>query len=152
MSSWLSAQVLVHGEAHNVHRLRAALKKTWAEKKTDLQIYSPTNTEVLKIKLTRNRVARAIGSLATTAPKDGSTLQGLLVAKDATYTLLAPSDLREFTGLTTSTITNRQRMALEVGWELVRWHLEGMYGSIEVGIDADKAPTFRVRMRSCDSR
>jgi hypothetical protein len=50
--------VLVHGEQNNANRLRAALKKHFADKKEDIQIYTPQNIEVLKIRLTRNRIAR----------------------------------------------------------------------------------------------
>ena len=31
-----------------------------------------------------------------------------------------------------------------MGWELVRWHLEGMYGSVDEGLDVDGVPTMRV--------
>ena len=35
-------------------------------------------------------------------------------------------------------------MVLNVGWELVRWHLEGMFGKVEEGVDRDGVPTIRV--------
>ena len=31
-----------------------------------------------------------------------------------------------------------------VRWELVRWHLEGMFGSVEEGLDKGGIPTMRV--------
>lgn len=34
---------------------------------------------------------------------------------------------------------------LGVGWDLVRWHLEGMYGSVEEGLDKDDVKVIRVR-------
>jgi cleavage and polyadenylation specificity factor subunit 3 len=90
-------------------------------------------------------VHQAVGALAETTAVEGSTLSALLVSKDAQYTLLLPSDLHEFTGLSTSTITQRQRLALSVGWELVKWHLGGMYGKIQEGVDDEGRPTIRVR-------
>lgn len=72
-------------------------------------------------------------------------LSGLLVAKDYSYTLLDPRDLRDFAGLTTCVVTQRQQIHVAVGWELVRWHLEGMYGKVEEGIDKEGVPTMRVR-------
>lgn len=66
------------------------------------------------------------------------------MAKDYSYTLLDPRDLRDFAGLTTCTVTQRQKVVLGVGWELVKWHLEGMYGSVEEGLDKDGVPTMRV--------
>ena len=70
-------------------------------------------------------------------------LSGLLVAKDFSYTLLDPRDLRDFAGLSTCVVTQRQRVVLGVGWELVRWHLEGMYGKVDEGIDSEGIPTMR---------
>lgn len=70
----------------------------------------------------------------------------MLVAKDYSYTLLDPRDLRDFAGLTTCTVTQRQKIVLGVGWNLVKWHLEGMYGTVEEGLDKDGVPTFRVSL------
>ena len=67
-----------------------------------------------------------------------------MVSKDFSYTLLSPADLREFTGLSTSIILQRQRLALSVSWDLVRWHLQGMYGKIAEGRDAEGVPTMRI--------
>lgn len=71
-------------------------------------------------------------------------LSGLLVAKDYSYTLLDPRDLRDFAGLSTCVVTQRQKLVLGVGWDLVRWHLEGMFGRVEEGCDADGVPIMRV--------
>lgn len=38
----------------------------------------------------------------------------------------------------------RQRVACAVSWDLVRWHLEGMYGAVEEGMDKDGVATMRV--------
>lgn len=80
-----------------------------------------------------------------TTPLAGSHLSGILVSKDAAYTLLSPADLREYTGLSTSTILQKQKLVINVGWETVRWHLNGMYGGIIEGLDAEGVLTFRVR-------
>jgi cleavage and polyadenylation specificity factor subunit 3 len=71
-------------------------------------------------------------------------LSGLLVAKDSTYTLLAASDLQEFTGLSTTVIRQQQRIQLNVGWDMIRYHLESMYGEIDEGLDEEDVETFRV--------
>ncbi|ORY84136.1 Endoribonuclease YSH1 [Leucosporidium creatinivorum] len=136
--------ILVHGEANNMSRLRSALKTKFAERKDDIQIYTPRNVETVKLKFRGERMAKALGSLALTTPTPSSHLSGLLVSKDFTYTFLAPSDLRDFTGLSTSIIMQRQRLTVGVSWDLVRWHLRGMYGKIEEGRDAEGTPTMRV--------
>lgn len=89
-------------------------------------------------------VAQAIGALATKPPQPGEVISGLLVSKDYSYTLLDPRDLRDFAGLTTCVVLQRQRVMLAVGWDLVRWHLEGMFGKIEEGYDKDGVPVMRV--------
>lgn len=95
-----------------------------------------------------------MGKLAESTPVEGSSVSGLLVSKDFTYTFLAPGDLKDFTGLSTSVITQRQRMSLNVGWDLVKWHLKGMYGRIEEGIDQEGVRMLRVSFYSffCDGR
>ena len=90
-------------------------------------------------------LSQAIGTLAAKTPQADDLLSGLLVAKDYSYTLLDPRDLRDFAGLSTCVVTQRQKLVLGVGSELVRWHLEGMFGKVEEGCDADGVPVMRVR-------
>lgn len=136
--------ILVHGEVNNMSRLRSALKTKFAERKNDVQIYTPRNVETVRLKFRGERMAKALGSLALTTPAPATPVSGLLVSKDFSYTLLSPADLREFTGLSTSIILQRQRLALSVSWDLVRWHLQGMYGKIAEGRDAEGVPTMRI--------
>ncbi|GAA6060101.1 hypothetical protein JCM10212_003509 [Sporobolomyces blumeae] len=136
--------ILVHGEVNNMTRLRSALKTRFAERKNDVQIYTPRNVETVKLKFRGERMAKALGRLALTTPAPSTTLSGLLVSKDFTYTLLSPADLRDFTGLSTSVILQRQRLRLSVSWDLVRWHLQGMYGKIIEGRDGEGVPTMRI--------
>ncbi|KAG8691314.1 endoribonuclease ysh1 [Ceratobasidium sp. 395] len=125
-------------------RLRGSLQARYKERDEDVKVHTPKNLETLKLSFRGERVAKAIGSLATPTPALGSTLSGLLISKDYSYTLLSTKDLRDFTGLSLSTVTQRQRVPLAVGWALVRWHLEGMFGSVKEGADDDGLPTLRV--------
>ncbi|KAH9942274.1 mRNA 3'-end-processing protein YSH1 [Epithele typhae] len=136
--------VLVHGEATGMGRLKAAMQDRYRSRDEEVKIHMPRNLETLELTFRSERVAKAIGTLAAKPPQPGATVSGLLVAKDYSYTLLDPRDLRDFAGLTTCAVTQRQTVALGVGWELVRWHLEGMYGTVEVGLDKDGVPTMRV--------
>ncbi|KIP11636.1 hypothetical protein PHLGIDRAFT_99467 [Phlebiopsis gigantea 11061_1 CR5-6] len=136
--------VLVHGEQNAMGRLRAAMQDRYKSRDEDVKIHTPRNLEALELTFRGERVAKAIGNLAAKPPQPNDIISGLLVSKDYSYTLLDPRDLRDFAGLTTCTVTQRQKIALNVGWELVRWHLEGMYGKIEEGVDKDEVPTMRV--------
>jgi cleavage and polyadenylation specificity factor subunit 3 len=89
---------------------------------------------------------QAIGTLARESPVANAHLSGLLVAKDYSYTLLDPSDLRDFTGLSTSAVIQRMKVYLGVGFDLVKWHLEGMYGMAEEGRDGEGNRVLRVRV------
>ncbi|TFK53585.1 Metallo-hydrolase/oxidoreductase [Heliocybe sulcata] len=136
--------VLVHGEVNNMGRLRAALQSRYKDRDEEVKIHTPRNLETVELTFRGERVAKAIGALAMKPPQAGDTLSGLLVSKDYSYTLLDPRDLRDFAGLSTCVVTQRQKMTLGVGWELVRWHLEGMFGKVEEGLDRDGVPTMRV--------
>ncbi|KZT72184.1 Metallo-hydrolase/oxidoreductase [Daedalea quercina L-15889] len=136
--------VLVHGEQTAMGRLRAAMTDRYKSRDEDVKIHTPRNLETLELTFRGERVAKAIGHLAAQAPQPGDVLSGLLVSKDYSYTLLDPRDLRDFTGLSTNIVTQRQKMVLNVGWDLVRWHLEGMFGKVEEGLDKDGVPTVRV--------
>ncbi|KAF8627840.1 hypothetical protein AX15_004257 [Amanita polypyramis BW_CC] len=136
--------VLVHGEQNAMGRLRAAMQSRFKERDEDVKIHTPRNLETLQLSFRGERVAKAIGTLADKPPQPNDVLSGLLVAKDYSYTLLNPRDLRDFAGLSTCTVTQRQKIPLNVGWDLVKWHLEGMYGSAEEGVDKDGIPTMRV--------
>ncbi|KAI9442109.1 beta-lactamase-like protein [Lactarius indigo] len=136
--------VLVHGEQTAMGRLRAALQAKYKNRDEDIKVHSPRNLETLNLTFRPERVAKVIGGLASKPPQTNDVLSGLLVSKDYSYTLLDPRDLRDFAGLSTCVVTQRQKVALGVGWELVRWHLEGMYGRIEEGLDKDGNLTMRV--------
>ena len=66
------------------------------------------------------------------------------MSKDFSYTLLDPKDLRDFTGLSMSSVTQKLAIPLSVDWSVVRWHLEGMYGEIEEGVDEDSNAALTV--------
>lgn len=136
--------VLVHGEQTAMGRLKAAMTAKFKDRDEDVKIHTPRNLETLELSFRGERVAKAIGTLANKAPQENDIISGLLVSKDYSYTLLDPRDLKDFAGLSTCTVTQRQRIVLGVGWELVRWHLEGMYGSIEEGLDKDDVKVIRV--------
>lgn len=125
-------------------RLRAAMTQRYKDRDEEIKIHMPRNCETLELSFRGDRIAKAIGTLAKETPQSGDVLSGLLVAKDYSYTLLDPRDLRDFAGLSTCVVTQRQRLVLGVGWDLVRWHLEGMYGSVEEGVDSEDIPTMRV--------
>ena len=136
--------VLVHGEQNNMSRLKAALQAKFSDRSEDIKIHTPRNCEPLKIKFRGERMAKAIGSIAKKPPKQDDVLSGLLISKDFAYTILNPEDLNDFTGLSTSTIVQRQRIQLHVTWSLIMYHLKGMFGKVVEGVDLEGKMTVRI--------
>lgn len=145
--------ILVHGEKHNMNRLKSRLLGLQRFK-----VYSPANCEEVRIPFRQDKVARVVGRLANevqppTLPaglpsppvaekeeeeaetkrrkEEGTVMSGVLVQNDFKLSLMAPEDLKEYAGLTTTTIRCRQRITLgATGVELIRWALEGTFGTV----------------------
>ncbi|OQN96030.1 hypothetical protein B0A48_18021 [Cryoendolithus antarcticus] len=135
--------VLVHGERGNMMRMRSRLLGLGKFK-----VYSPANCEEVRIPFRRDKVAKVVGSLASTftptgetnggdvkRPRselgDGQTLSGILVQSDHKLSLMSPADLREYAGLATTTITCRQRITLAAAsLDLILWSLRGTFGAV----------------------
>ncbi|KAI5851085.1 beta-lactamase-like protein [Morchella snyderi] len=134
--------ILVHGEHNNMGRLKSALLSKNSDKKDKdkVKIYSPKNCEELRIPFKGDKVAKVVGKLAQKPPPTASLamqlqkeqlLTGVLVQNDFKLSLMAPDDLREYAGLTTTVVTCRQKVPMSVaGVGLVRWSLEGMFGGV----------------------
>jgi len=120
-------------------RLKSKLLSLNADKTTKVKVYSPRNCEEVRIPFKADKTAKVVGKLASIPPpiynseEDQSQLiTGVLVQNDFKMSLMAPEDLREYAGLTTTTITCKQRMTLSAaGIDLIKWALEGTFGNIE---------------------
>jgi cleavage and polyadenylation specificity factor subunit 3 len=122
-------------------RLKSKLLSLNANKKEKVKIYSPKNCEELRIPFKTEKVAKVVGKLAsippptdlsTTDTPDSQLVTGVLVQNDFKLSLMAPEDLREYAGLTTTTIICKQHLKLTTaGIDLIKWGLEGTFGSIE---------------------
>jgi cleavage and polyadenylation specificity factor subunit 3 len=137
----MDGQILVHGEVHNMMKLKSRLMSLNANKTNKVKVYSPRNTEELRIPFKTDKTAKVVGKLATINPpaqsSDGKqsadqVLTGVLVQNDFKMSLMAPEDLREYAGLTTTTVICKQRIRLSAaGIDLIKWGLEGMFGTVE---------------------
>ena len=129
--------ILVHGEKHNMARLKSRLLSLNAGKaeKDKTRVHNPQNCEELRIPIRQDKVARVVGKLAERVrpSAEGDTIRNaVLVQDDFKLSLMDPEDLREYAGLTTTTIACRQKITLaSASLELIRWALEGAFGGIE---------------------
>lgn len=111
--------VLVHGEKNNMARLKGALdaihNRGDAGRKLDL--HSPVNCGVVKLKFKNEKTAKAIDVLPLATdeekPKPGTKVSGLLIQQDFSYTFVKPQDLPQYTSLKLSQIDQRQVMPLK---------------------------------------
>jgi cleavage and polyadenylation specificity factor subunit 3 len=63
----------------------------------------------------------------------GQVISGVLVQNDFKLSLMAPEDLKEYAGLTTTTLLCRQRLTLgSASTELIKWALEGTFGTVDI--------------------
>lgn len=126
-------------------RLKSKLLSQYLKANSDAKVFSPRNCEELRITFKADKIAKVVGKLATVpvptelgldtsngVTPDGPLVTGVLVQNDFKLSLMAPEDLREYAGLNTTTITCKQRLTLSAaGIELVKWALEGTFGTIE---------------------
>jgi cleavage and polyadenylation specificity factor subunit 3 len=155
-----SSQILVHGEKGNMTRLKSKLLSFNAQKPIPTKIYSPANCEEVRIPFKTDKIAKVVGKLAAIAPPlprsltpnaNGESseeeeaekvdmISGVLIQNDFKISLMAPEDLKEYAGLTTTTILCRQHITLSAaGIDLIRWALEGTFGAIKQSSITDDA-------------
>ena len=119
-------------------RLKSKLLSLNADKAVKTKIFSPANTEELRIPFKADKLAKVVGKLAQIpsptpqTPADAQLISGVLVQNDFKMSLMAAEDLREYAGLTTTTIMCKQRVTLGgVSADLIRWALEENFGTVE---------------------
>ncbi|CEN62592.1 Putative Cleavage and polyadenylation specificity factor [Aspergillus calidoustus] len=128
--------ILVHGEKHQMMRLKSKLLSLNADKTVKVKVYTPANCEEVRIPFRKDKIAKVVGKLAQmtipTEQEEGPLMAGVLVQNGFDLSLMAPDDLREYAGLATTTITCRQHITLSsASMDLIKWALEGTFGAIE---------------------
>jgi cleavage and polyadenylation specificity factor subunit 3 len=124
--------VLVHGDSNEMGRLRSALQSKYAEKEIPLHIHTPKNCDTVELHFRGEKVAKIIGELAVEQPKEGTIVEGILATKDFTFQIVSAPELEEFTELISVPVTQKQRISSRAPPGLIKWHLEQMYGSLEL--------------------
>lgn len=124
---------------------------------TPIKVFSPANCEELRIPFRTDKIAKVVGKLAQThqlpvrslsAPNEMEEengtekkvrggeaemkgITGVLVQNEFKLSLMAPEDLKEYAGLTTTTIICREHLTLRAaGVELIRWALQAAFGEV----------------------
>ncbi|CAG8446625.1 20835_t:CDS:10 [Dentiscutata erythropus] len=134
--------VLVHGESNSMARLKSALQSKYVEREENIKIYSPKNCETVKLYFRGEKLAKAIGRLAAKYPAENQLVSGIIVSKDFQFNIMDPNDLKDFSGISTSAIIQKQTIAYHSSFSLLKYHLEQMYGPLEETLDDDQVPIF----------
>lgn len=69
----------------------------------------------------------------------GVVLSGVLISKDFDLNLLQLEDLQEFTQLSTTVVKSNMKLKIQATVSLIQWHLEQMFGHIEILQDTDES-------------
>ncbi|CAK8696769.1 unnamed protein product [Clavelina lepadiformis] len=124
--------VLVHGEANEMSRLKAALNREYEDdSETTINIHNPKNTESVQLFFKGEKMAKVMAELAVNKPKHGEKLSGLLVKRNFNYHILAPSDLSAHTNLSTSILTQRQSISFSAPLSLLKYYLHQLSDDVE---------------------
>lgn len=103
--------VLVHGERNEMNRLKSALSKKFHDPKAYRpNIFTPANMQEIVLEFKGEKIAKAIGGLASEQPQNGKVISGLLVEVDSQTHLMSKEDLSSYTKLVAGTITQRQHV------------------------------------------
>eukprot|EP00043_Microstomoeca_roanoka_P009598 m.91345 g.91345 ORF g.91345 m.91345 type:complete len:784 (+) comp14632_c0_seq2:23-2374(+) len=124
--------ILVHGEKHEMSRLKTQIINEWEAEQKKVSIFDPKNAETVLLHYRGEKLAKVIGSLATDGPVQSRKVSGILVAKAFNYMIVSPSELGEYTELKTTTIKQRQTVPFEYTLELLYNILASVHGGPSV--------------------
>ena len=99
--------MLVHGETNQMSRLKAALQREYEDSENPPILHNPKNTQAVQLHFRGEKTAKVMGTLAIDSPKPGHKLSGVLVKRNFSYHLLAPTDLSKYTDMVMSTVSQR---------------------------------------------
>ncbi|KAL9448410.1 hypothetical protein AB3S75_015818 [Citrus x aurantiifolia] len=138
--------ILVHGESHEMGRLKTKLMTELADCNT--KIITPKNCQSVEMYFNSEKMAKTIGRLAEKMPEVGETVSGILVKKGFTYQIMAPDDLHIFSQLSTANITQRITIPFSGAFGVIKYRLEQIYESVESSTDEESGvPTLQVHDR-----
>ncbi|KAI9721606.1 MAG: endoribonuclease ysh1 [Chrysothrix sp. TS-e1954] len=172
--------ILVHGEKSAMLRLKSKLLSLNASKPAHLktEVFTPPNCQEVRLAIRKPKTARVVGRLADRVridslpngvdstngetadtkedeKKEPQTIKNaVLVQNDLKLSLMAAEDLREHAGITTTTITCRQKITLaSASIELIKWALNGTFGGlVELPPTPSSTPSSSSSSRQNDTK
>ncbi|KAK7491425.1 hypothetical protein BaRGS_00017254, partial [Batillaria attramentaria] len=123
--------VLVHGEANEMARLKAALIREYEDDlEYKMEVHNPRNTTAVHLHFRGEKMAKVVGELASQQPTQGHKLSGILVKRNFNFHLMAPKDLHSYTDLAMSTVTQRLSIGYTGTVQLLHFYLSQLAGDV----------------------
>uniref|UniRef100_A0A8C2FSW0 Cleavage and polyadenylation specific factor 3 n=1 Tax=Cyprinus carpio TaxID=7962 RepID=A0A8C2FSW0_CYPCA len=136
--------ILVHGEQNEMARLKAALIREYEDNdEVHIEVHNPRNTEAVTLNFRGEKLAKVMGSLADKKCVQGQRVSGILVKKNFSYHILAPSDLSNYTDLAMSTVKQTQAIPFTGPFPLLLSQLRHLTGDVEE-LEISERSTLRV--------
>ncbi|XP_023209638.1 cleavage and polyadenylation specificity factor subunit 3 [Centruroides vittatus] len=125
--------VLVHGEQNEMNRLKAAIIREYEDdNETQVEVHNPRNTQSVELYFRGEKTAKVMGSLAVDPPTPGHKVSGILVKRNFSYHLLAPTDLSKYTDMVMSVVSQRLSIYFTGNFQLLHFYLNQLSGDVEV--------------------
>ncbi|VDO90473.1 unnamed protein product [Heligmosomoides polygyrus] len=93
------AKILVHGEMHEMSRLKAGILRSFEEENLSIEIHNPRNTETVRLQFQGVRKAKVVGALAVKSNKVGDVVSGILIKRNFNYQVVDPKELTGYSFL-----------------------------------------------------
>ena len=134
--------ILVHGEANEMSKLKQGLTDQYkSDAGTPVVIHNPKNTQAVELHFRGEKTAKVIGTLAMEPPSQDKKLSGVLVKRNFNYHLMAPGDIRKYTDIPVSNISQTLAVSYRQSLETMRQVLsdqgiENEPMEIQMGLDS----------------
>lgn len=131
-------------------RLAGALRREYEDDETyQIDVHTPANITYVNLHFKGEKVAKVLGSLAkarfafSSANKDQRmSLSGILVKKNFAYHIVAPPELRAYTELSTTVLTQIIHIPFNSSASQLQYDLLTLTGNINVVSQSKDSATF----------
>ncbi|CAI4229498.1 unnamed protein product [Auanema sp. JU1783] len=124
--------ILVHGEVHEMNRLKAGIQRNFEDENIPIEIHNPKNTERIELHFRGEKTAKVVGNMAVEMPKDGDVISGVLVKRKFNYHIMDPKDLSAYTELSSSRLTQKESIFYGQGLALLLFNLRQLNDDAEL--------------------
>lgn len=126
--------ILVHGQKDEMGRLKSALLLQYRQLPENKRptITMPPNLQEVKLKFSRRRSAKVMGTLADRAsePKEGEEVGGILVTHNFQSKIVSPDDLPTYTPLRVGSIFSKLHIPFAGSFQTLKLFLHEMFADV----------------------